>query len=206
MFKWTHYFDVYDRHLSRFRGRPITLVEIGVAGGGSVEMWKVYFGPDARIVGIDIDRECLRFAGENVEILIGDQASRGFWDSFVHSHPSIDIVIDDGGHLPEQQVATLESLLPALSPGGVYICEDIHGPFQPFHAYVDGLSRPLSSINVAGTANPANSLQEQIASVHRYPLLTVIEKVTQSPSAFESRRYGSEWLGTATTPRAATSG
>jgi hypothetical protein len=195
LFKWLHYFDIYDRHLTRFRGDAVTLVEIGVAGGGSIGMWSDYLGPQAQIIGIDIDPECQRFEQENVEILIGDQGSPEFWRSVLNNHPELDIVIDDGGHLPEQQVVTLESLLPKITPGGVYICEDIHGRLQPFHSYVDGLTRPLSDIDVAGTSNPANALQQQVASVHRYPLVTVIEKASHCPDRFESERYGTEWPG-----------
>jgi hypothetical protein len=193
IFKWQHYFDIYDRHLTRFRGAPVTLVEIGVAGGGSLGMWREYLGGQAQIVGIDIDPACKRFEQAGVEVAIGDQGSAGFWDSFLRTHERIDIVIDDGGHLPEQQVVTLESLLPRIAPGGVFICEDIHGPFQPFHAYVDGLTRPLSDIGFAGETYPAGPLQLQVASVHRYPLLTVIEKTAASPSTFEARRHGTEW-------------
>jgi hypothetical protein len=193
IFKWQHYFDIYDRHLARFRGAPVTLVEIGVAGGGSLGMWREYLGTQAQIVGVDIDPACKRFEQPGVEVTIGDQGSAGFWDSFLRTHERIDIVIDDGGHLPEQQVVTLESLLPRIAPGGVFICEDIHGPFQPFHAYVDGLTRPLSEIGFAGESYPAGPLQRQVASVHRYPLLTVIEKASASPESFEARRHGTEW-------------
>ena len=36
--KWMHYFDIYDRHFSRFRGRPIVVLEFGVFHGGSLQM------------------------------------------------------------------------------------------------------------------------------------------------------------------------
>ena len=36
--KWVHYFDIYDRHFSRFRGRPIVVLEFGVFHGGSLQM------------------------------------------------------------------------------------------------------------------------------------------------------------------------
>jgi Methyltransferase domain len=193
LFKWQHYFEIYDRHLARFRGQPVTLVEIGVAGGGSLGMWRDYLGPDARIVGVDIDPECRRFACDGIEVMIGDQGSPGFWGSFSNDHGQLDIVIDDGSHLPEHQIVTLKSLLPAIRPGGVYVCEDIHGPFQPFHAFIDGLTRNLSAVGFADEHNPANALQRQVASVHRYPLMVVIEKVVNSPKAFETGRHGSEW-------------
>jgi len=42
--KWVHYFEIYERHLERFRGRDINMLEIGVSHGGSLQMWKHYFG------------------------------------------------------------------------------------------------------------------------------------------------------------------
>ncbi len=200
--KWQHYFEIYERHLGCFRGQPINLVEIGVAGGGSIGTWRDYLGPQARIVGVDIDPECKRFEAPGIEVVIGDQGSAEFWSRFLRSHDRVDVVIDDGGHLPEQQVVTLEKLLPAIIPGGVYICEDIHGPFQPFHAYLDGLTRPLSSIDFARNDNPPNALHRQIASVHRYPLLTVIEKARIQQANYEARRYGSVWPEEWTQPQA----
>jgi hypothetical protein len=53
--KWHHYFEIYDRHLARFRGKPVCLVEFGVSQGGSLDMWRHYFGREAQIFGIDIN-------------------------------------------------------------------------------------------------------------------------------------------------------
>jgi len=193
IFKWRHYFDIYDRHLRRFRAQPITLVEIGVAGGGSLAMWREYLGPDAHIVGIDIDEGCRTLASENTEIVIGDQGDPAFWAEFLAAHPRVDVVIDDGGHHPEQQVTTLRAVLGAIEPGGVYICEDIHGSFQPFHAFVDGLTRELSDIGFAHENNPASSFQRAVESVHRYPLVVVIEKRAWSPTTIEAEHRGTDW-------------
>jgi hypothetical protein len=193
IWKWEHYFAIYDRHLSRFRGKPIGILEIGVLGGGSLFMWRDYFGPDARIYGSDINPACKELEKDGFEIFIGDQGDPEFWKRFLQTSPRIDVVIDDGGHRPHQQAVTLKSLLPHIRPGGVYICEDIHGPFQPFHSFVDGLTRPLSDINGPYDHNPASPLHRQIASVHRYPILAVIEKTVSCPPTFEAPRFGSEW-------------
>ena len=56
--KWTHYFPIYEKHLKDWRNRTLTFLEIGVAKGGSLQMWKRYFGPMATIVGIDINPHC----------------------------------------------------------------------------------------------------------------------------------------------------
>ena len=62
--KWTHYFDIYHNHLSRFIGREISIVEIGVQSGGSLRMWRHYFGPNCRIFGIDVDPNCKAFEND----------------------------------------------------------------------------------------------------------------------------------------------
>lgn len=76
-------------------------------------------------------------------MVIGDQASGEFWDRFVAEVPRLDVLIDDGGHTPEMQHATMERALPLLAPGGVYIIEDIHGAQngfarEVFERFIDG--------------------------------------------------------------------
>jgi len=45
--KWSTYLDTYHQHFNRFRTQDkITLVEVGVQSGGSIEMWQSYFGAD----------------------------------------------------------------------------------------------------------------------------------------------------------------
>ena len=59
--KWDHYFEIYDRHFARFRGRPVNIVEFGVSQGGSLQMWRHYFGAGASVFGVDINPNCKRF-------------------------------------------------------------------------------------------------------------------------------------------------
>ena len=68
MSKWTHYFDVYHRHFARYRGTPCTIVEIGVYHGGSLELWRDYFGPRARIIGVDIEDRARALAAPGTEV------------------------------------------------------------------------------------------------------------------------------------------
>jgi hypothetical protein len=196
IWKWQHFFDIYDRHLERLRGQPVNVVEIGVFNGGSLEMWSHYFGPQAHICGVDINPSCARFEREGIEIAIGDQGEPRFWEGFLRGRAAPDVVIEDGGHAPEQQVVTLECLLPRMSPGGVYISEDLHDSGQPFHAFLDGLQRPLNDIAWPHEVTPASPLHRQVASVHRYPLIAVIEKPSWCPPAFEAPMQGSEWENT----------
>ncbi|NTU94604.1 MAG: class I SAM-dependent methyltransferase, partial [Bacteroidales bacterium] len=105
--KWMHYFEVYDHHFSRFRGTDVHILEFGIFQGGSLQMWKDYFGPDCRIYGIDINPMCKNLEEDRVEIFIGDQEDRTFLKSLAAKIPRIDILIDDGGHTMKQQIATV---------------------------------------------------------------------------------------------------
>ena len=140
MEKWHHYFEIYDRHLSAFRGRSPVVLEIGVSQGGSLQMWKNYFGRGARITGIDIDPRCLQFEEDQISVMIGDQEDRAFLAEVRRRLPHIDIVIDDGGHTMTQQIAGFEELYAHIQPNGVYLCEDMHTSVWP--QYGGGYRKP----------------------------------------------------------------
>jgi hypothetical protein len=188
IWKWRHYFDIYHRHFEKFVGREVHVVEIGIYSGGSLGMWRAYFGPRCRMYGVDIEPACRAYEDENVHIFIGDQADPAFWKTFRDQVPTVDLVIDDGGHEPFQQIATLEALLPHMSPGSVYLCEDVHGPENEFHSYVDGLSRVLHARGGEPTA-----AQQHVGSIHLYPFVVVIEKPDRALPRFEAPKHGSEW-------------
>ncbi|HZF18649.1 MAG TPA: class I SAM-dependent methyltransferase [Burkholderiales bacterium] len=145
--KWHHYFEIYHRHFERFRGQSPVVVEVGVFQGGSLQMWHEYFGAGTRVVGIDIDPRCKQFEDASTTILIGDQADRGFLAEVRKAVPRIDILIDDGGHTPAQQIATLEELYLHIQPNGVYVCEDLHTSFMP--EYGGGYLRPGTFLEYA---------------------------------------------------------
>ena len=146
IWKWRHYFEIYDRHFEKFRNKEVNILEIGIYSGGSLGMWKSYFGPRCRIYGVDIQEACRVYQGEGVEVFIGDQGNLDFWRSFKEKVPYLDIIVDDGGHKTGEQIATIEELLPHLRPGGIYLCEDVHGTLNDFNFYVNGLSCKLNEI------------------------------------------------------------
>ena len=116
-----NYFPIYERHLERFRNRPVTMLEIGVSHGGSLQMWKSYLGPEAQIWGVDIDERCKALEEDQIAIRIGDQSDRSFLRELVSEMPEIDIVLDDGGHKMEQQIRSFEEIYPHLAETGVYL-------------------------------------------------------------------------------------
>jgi SAM-dependent methyltransferase len=131
LYKWHHYFEIYHRYFQRFRGKNPVVLEIGIFHGGSLQMWREYFGPGAQIIGIDIDPRCRQFADDGTTVLIGDQADAAFLAGVRARFPHIDIIIDDGGHTMAQQITSLGELYPHLQPHGVYLCEDTHTSYWP---------------------------------------------------------------------------
>ena len=88
--KWHHYFEIYDRHFSRFRGKPITVLEIGVSQGGSLQMWRDYFGKQIQLIGVDINPNCQQLEEPGVRIVIGDQQDRNFLRELAKTLPQVD--------------------------------------------------------------------------------------------------------------------
>jgi hypothetical protein len=129
IFKWMHYFEIYDRFFSKYRGTDVHFLEIGVSHGGSAQMWKDYFGAKAKIFGVDVNPLCKQFEEDQITIFIGDQGDRKFLSSLKREMPRLDIIIDDGGHTMEQQINTFEVLYPHVSPDGLYVCEDMHSSY-----------------------------------------------------------------------------
>jgi hypothetical protein len=201
IWKWNHYFEIYERHFGRFRGQEVHLLEIGVYSGGSLGMWREYFGPRCKVYGVDIEPSCKAYEGESVRVFIGDQADRNLWQRVKQEVPVLDIVIDDGGHLAEQQIVTLEELLPHLRAGGVYLCEDVFMVFNEFSSYVHGLAQNLNALDLEQNVDDnerrlvckVNSLQSAIGSIHLYPFVTLIERSVESVSEFVNPKRGTQW-------------
>jgi len=137
--KWHHYFEIYERHFQRFKNRKIVILEIGVYKGGSLEMWRRYFGPQCQIIGIDINPLCKRFEDENTKIFIGSQDDREFLRELKAEIPRVDVLIDDGGHMMDQLKITFEELYDWVADDGVYLVEDLHTCYWP--AYEGGYKR-----------------------------------------------------------------
>lgn len=187
IWKWRHYFEIYHRHLSKFVGEEVNLLEIGIYSGGSLDMWRSYFGTKCHIYGVDIEEACNSYQNQHTTVFIGDQADRSFWNDFRRTAPPIDILIDDGGHTPEQQRITLEEMLPHLRCGGVYFCEDVHEGWNDFAAYATSLVEELNQ------TESMNEFQKSIHSIHFYPFCIIIEKHASVPDEFSAPKHGTKW-------------
>ncbi len=117
--KWLHYFPIYEKHFERFRGKSPRVLELGIDHGGSLQLWKRYFGHGAQIIGVDIDPAAM-FIESQIRTACLDQTDPTIATEF----GPFDIVIDDGSHRTEDQVLSFEHLWPRCT--GVYLIEDCH--------------------------------------------------------------------------------
>lgn len=184
--KWIHYLDVYQRHFALYRNTPVKMLEIGVDKGGSLELWREYFGGDATIFGIDINPECASQVTPPNQVRVGSQADPQFLRSVIHEMGTPDIILDDGSHWAQHQRISFDTLFPLLREGGLYIMEDLHTAYF-FGAYEGGYRRKGTAIerlkdmiddmhawyHQKATTTPA---KHQIGAIHIYDSIVVIEK------------------------------
>jgi hypothetical protein len=128
--KYSNYFEIYESLLSRHRGKRITLVEVGVFHGGSLFMWRDYFGDNARIIGIEADPNAIELAKDGFEIYIGDSKDPNFWSVFYEKVGKIDVLIDDAGHTNAQQSQALISSIENMNDKGLIIIEDAYQSYS----------------------------------------------------------------------------
>ena len=122
--KWSSYFQVYEKIFSHYRNKKIKFVEIGVANGGSLFMWKKYFGKKAKIIGIDLNPKAKKLEKNGFKIYIGNQSDKKFWENFYKKEGKVDLILDDGGHKNLQQISTVHHSLPYIKDGGKIVVED----------------------------------------------------------------------------------
>lgn len=128
------YTKVYEEYFAPLRNKPITFLEIGFFNGASARMWDEYFS-EAKLHFIDNVPDS--FKEENIEGLssrcafhIVDQGDPQELQEFIEkSEKEFDVIIDDGGHKPFQQITSFEMLFPHLKSGGVYVIEDLHAAY-----------------------------------------------------------------------------
>lgn len=130
LWKWRHYFTIYDKHISRFRGTDAKILEVGIFSGGGLRMWRHYLGSQAYVAGLDISPLVRAYEknpkyGTPNRIFVGSQSDPVLWQRIHNTTAAFDVILDDGGHTPDLQIATLELAFKHLSPGGVYIVEDL---------------------------------------------------------------------------------
>lgn len=115
------YLPWYEEEFSIYRYPGVRLLEIGILKGESLKLWREYFGPESIIVGVDNQ---LSKPVEGTEIVYADATQRFLWRKYFENR-KFDIIIDDGSHYLNHQLATFSIYCDSLAYGGIYIIEDV---------------------------------------------------------------------------------
>ena len=185
--KWEKYFDVYEEFFSKYRGKKIVFLEIGIFNGGSLKIWKDYFGNNARIIGIDINPECKKFEQEGIEVYIGNQSDPKFWDKFFEKIGNVDLILDDGGHTNLDQIMTTIKCVKKINDGGLLMVEDTHTSYMRFYnsnkkfSFINFAKKTIDDVNhtypfrIKDKMKFNFSLNNYIHSSHFYESITVFK-------------------------------
>lgn len=190
--KWIHYFPVYTRHLEPYRDKPVRILEIGVYRGGGLALLQKYLGPDASIVGLDVDPVAVE-ASPEFTVEVGDQENPDLLRSIHERHGPFDVVIDDGGHTIDQQIVSAETLFPLLNEGGTYIVEDCHTSYWPEHkqyasadprrgTFIDWVKARIDDMNsyhFSREREVPSPWGTHLDALHVYDSVVVLQKVSR---------------------------
>ena len=182
--KWSNYFVIYENLFKKFVNKRIIFVEIGVGNGGSLFMWKKFFGNKARIIGIELNPDAKKLEKFGFEIFIGDQSDPLFWKKFYNKVGKIDVLLDDGGHKNIQQITTFMESYNNIKQNGIIVVEDTHTSYMKKKGFknpsnysfinfckliVENLHRRNPSIN-----KNLNILSKKIESIYFYDSIVSI--------------------------------
>lgn len=193
--KWENYFEIYEKHFSQYIGKNPNILEIGVAHGGSTEMYQKYF-ENANFYCIDYDLQFEHVLDDlDVKLTMGDQGDENFWNHYLVDKPDFDIIIDDGGHTMQQQIVTLIKTFPKLKVGGTYLVEDTHtsywrdwgGGFRKPESFIEmtkGFVDILHSPFIVSQEPPKDlmTILQDLWSITYYNSIVVFEKKKSLPS------------------------
>jgi len=139
------YTPVYNSLFKDIRTTTKSVLEIGIGHfemmseivgvnykpGASLRMWRDYF-PNANIYSCDIVEKVI-FQDERIYTWVADQCKPASLENLVTNiqetgTETIDIIVDDGSHVLSHQIISFITLWKYLSPGGLYIIEDMYHP------------------------------------------------------------------------------
>jgi SAM-dependent methyltransferase len=124
--KGPSYYRVYERKFASLREKPIALLELGVAHGGSLQVWRDYF-PQGMLAGLDLSTPALEDPSGRIRLYQGAQDDIALLDRIREecAPEGFDIIIDDASHVAEHARKSFWHLfVHHLKPGGVYVIED----------------------------------------------------------------------------------
>jgi predicted O-methyltransferase YrrM len=124
------YTPIYEILFNESKNYSLNIMEIGIAFGSSLLMWREYF-ESSNIYALEYRKdhiEDFRTKFDNSRITIDEVDVRkksSILNAFSKYQHMFDIIIDDSTHEFKDQVLIIKTVIPFLKPGGILIIEDI---------------------------------------------------------------------------------
>ena len=161
--KYRQFGPLYDTVVSTLGPAP-TVVEVGIANGGSLETWRALLGEDARIIGVDLNPRAKLLEQEGFEVRLLDTGLVSSWHALRQElGGAVDLLVDDGGHTNRQQIAAVVEGIHLVRDGGWIVLEDMHASFMrefgnpsplSTHHYLSGVIADLHRAHPRSTSQP----------------------------------------------------
>jgi len=119
------YSNIYHRYFESLRDSKLTMLEVGIGTGESVNVWYDFFG-NSTIYMADIDDYSHLYNKDRLKCLTVDQSDRLSLENLRETVGQLSIVLDDGGHAMHHQQLTLGIMFKNLNSNGLYFIEDLH--------------------------------------------------------------------------------
>ena len=187
--------------LIRYQHQPLRFLEIGVADGASMNIWKKFFSRPNHIYGIGYKNQQKQYKQEvdnTMTLFMGDQSNECFLKEFIYdSKGNFDIIVDDGSHVPSHVITSFEVLWETLKPGGYYIIEDIETSYwskkMSIYGYslenegsvVDYFKNVTDEVNNEFRSRPTS----QIGSISFMYNMIILQKKGKDDTNFINRPY-----------------
>ncbi|PUE10199.1 class I SAM-dependent methyltransferase [Limnohabitans sp. T6-20] len=145
--KWESYLRHYDSLFAMYRDQEVSLLEIGIQNGGSLDTYLEYFKNAKILIGCDINTNCnkLNYQNNKIKIVVGDANLDSTYKEIRQLESVFNIVIDDGSHVSMDIINSFIRYFPLVSPGGVYVIEDTHTLYS--RNFGGGLLNEFSAYN-----------------------------------------------------------
>lgn len=121
------YLEIYEKYFASLMDEEVKLLELGVASGQSMVMWRDYF-VNGTIAGLDLFPKYQPEEGESrIRIYQGAQNNTKLLTAIAQeiAPNGFDIIIDDCSHIGElTKISFWHLFTHHLKPGGVYVIED----------------------------------------------------------------------------------
>ncbi len=139
-----NYTEIYAEYFAHLKDQPVKFLEIGIHQGTSVKLWESYF-TKADLHFIDITFDTILYHSQRSHYHLVNQESVIDLQKFIQkTGGNFDIILDDGGHMMNQQITSFVTLFPHVKSGGIYIIEDMHTSYWRIFG---GGNHPRTAIN-----------------------------------------------------------